>query len=173
MRRAALASLLLALTSLGCNEVAGIKDPVSGDAVDGGGGGGGAEIAAFLGTWNTADTVHVLGSCADMGTFPNQSGSITIQKGTSSDILMLIGGGCPLHASVSGSTASLLAGQGCTGTVGTAGLKQTFAYQASTFTVAASGTQASFRFTGLVQFEATTGETENCTFDDVGTFTKQ
>ncbi|HSO39838.1 MAG TPA: hypothetical protein VLT33_45235 [Labilithrix sp.] len=172
MRRSAFGHVLVLLTAFGCNEIAGIKDPVNGDAVDGGGGGGGGEVTAFLGTWSTTDTTHVLGNCADMGTSSNQAGSITIEKGTSSDILMLIGGGCPINASVSGSTASLLAGQGCTGTIGMTGVKQTYLYQASTFTLAASGKQASAHFTGLVQFETTAGEMETCTFDDVGTFTK-
>ena len=161
--------------AVGCNEVAGIKDPVSGEGGAGGTSGAPASgVDRFYGTWSSTDGSVVLSNCPDAKTLTNQSGSIVLAK-TADVPLVFIIGGCNLTATVSGDVASLNAGQGCVAMGDANNATVTFAYGSSSFTLdTRDPTKASESLTAKATLSnPTTGATiEVCDYEESATFTK-
>ncbi|CAN5924795.1 hypothetical protein BH11MYX4_BH11MYX4_53800 [soil metagenome] len=162
MRRSAFGHVLVLLTAFGCNEIAGIKDPVGSVSPD-----------AFVGTWTSNDRAVTLLDCASAGSASSLAGSLVVAKGTSAALDFIVGGGCHLNASIDGETARLLPGQGCVFAAQGTAPAQTLLYDVSTFQLqSGSSTRASVHLTGEIRFEPVGAPQEICVYDEVGTYTK-
>jgi hypothetical protein len=170
---AALAALAC-VALLGCNEVAGIKDPVSGEAE--GGAGGLTGIDRFPGTWSSVDGLLELTNCASATSLAGQQGRLVIAKSSPTEVVFLIDA-CQLEANVAGDTLSIVPGQMCTlqGSAAKGTPTATFTYGASQFTlVAGTPTQANETLTASVSFtNVTTGAfIDRCDYRETASFTK-
>lgn len=156
-----------------CNEVAGIKEPVSGE---GGSAPAATGIDRFYGTWNAVDGVVTLKNCPEATTLTMQSGQLVLAKGT--DIpLVVFSPPCQLAASVDGEIATLTAGQTCTvpGDATKSVPTFDFVYELSTFTLAATDpNRATESITARVTLSnASTGaKVDVCEYEESATFTK-
>ncbi len=151
-----------ALALLGCNELAGIKDPI------------GVSPDSFVGTWTSTDSTIALSDCATSGTGSLGPVTLVITKGTTTALNIIVGGGCNLDTTVDGATASLLADQGCEFPGTATADPQTQLYGVSTFQLLSDSTpRASARITGGIRFKPVGSAPTDCLFEQVGTYTRQ
>ena len=171
-------SLVFALSvvgMLGCNEIAGIKDPVGSEA----GASGGPAVTGidrFYGTWSTADGVLTLRNCQSAKSLTMQTGQVLLAKSPAAGLLFIIDG-CQLATTVTGDVASFDPGQRCVarGDTSTSTATVTINYRESSFAlVAGSSTQATESLTARVEFSnADTGVVlDACDYEESATFTK-
>lgn len=150
------------VVTLGCNEIAGIKDPV------------GASPDSYVGTWVSTDSTIALTECTGSGTGALDPITLVITKGTTTPLDIVVGGGCHLATQLEGSAASLLPDQGCQFPATADSVAQIQAYGPSTFELLAnSTTRASARITGGVRFSPDTTMQMDCTFEQLGTYNRQ
>ncbi len=156
--------------AVGCNEVAGIKDPVS----DEGGAGPAAGIDRFYGTWSSSNGSYTVSNCSKATTASNQKAQVVLAK-TQEFPLVVIIEGCSLATTVAGDVASLNDGQRCVAMGDATNNTVTLNYGPSTFSLEpGSSTQATESLTAkLVISNPTTGATiETCDYEEAATFTK-
>ena len=173
MARWAMAGALCVVGALGCNEIAGIKDPVGGE---GGTPGVIAGVERFSGTWNSTNGAITLKNCRLASSLTMQTGSLVLAKGPANSLLVITDS-CSLSTTVVGDTASFDPGQSCVlqGDASTSTPTLTIDYGAATFTLAAgSTTQATESITAVVTFSnAETGvKVDTCGYEESATFTK-
>lgn len=166
---------LLVVGMLGCNEIAGIKDPV-GREPGTSGGPVATGIDRFYGTWSTADGVLTLKNCQSAKTLTMLTGQVLLAKSPSAGLLFIIDG-CQLGTTVTGDVASFDAAQRCVarGDTSTSTATVTINYRESTFAlVAGSSTQATESLTARIEFsDADTGAVvDACDYEETATFTK-
>jgi len=173
MVRWAMAGALCVVGALGCNEIAGIKDPVGGE------GGTPAVVAGverFYGRWKSTDGAITLTNCRLASSLTMQTGSLDLAKGPANSLLFITDK-CSLNTTVVGDTASFDPGQSCVlrGDTSTSTPTLTVEYGAATFTLlAGSTTQATESITAVVTFSnADTGaKVDRCDYQESATFTK-
>lgn len=104
-----LACCTLFVGALGCNQIAGINEPLSPDG--GSTGGSAADIDRFVGSWKTAGKITLTCPNSDPVT-ADTTNAVTLARGTSSD-LVATDTSCSLALNVSGSTATFTPNQTC------------------------------------------------------------
>lgn len=128
--------------------------------------GGGA--SAFLGTWSSSGTTTWSG-CPVPPSASSASDTVTIIAGPNGGITTESSNShCNLNWTVSGTTATLVAGQSCSGT--TNGTSWTATWTSGTGTL--SGGTTTWSASGTQTFSNANGS-ETCAFSQSGTATKQ
>jgi hypothetical protein len=110
-----------------------------------------ADVSRFLGSWRTTTGTTTLSACSDGVTRPPNtmvSLPVIVTQGTTSDLVVDDTYGCATKATVTGNTATILAGQTCTETA--TGATLTYTTSQCTFFVHADGTQADATLLGTV-----------------------
>lgn len=142
--------------------------------------GGSKDLTKFIGVWGAPTGTYTQtcpGDAANTGT-SQVTDTETWAAGTTSDLVQSIpNSACVLHADVSANTATASpAGQSCTssGTVGGDSITQVATLTAYNFVVSSDGLTATENYSGtLVLTDNTAGLSENCTFTQTASFTKQ
>jgi hypothetical protein len=130
-------------------------------------GGHGSATDKFIGTWQPSGGTFTL-ACPG-GTTANPVTDLrSIARGTSSDLVMLVGGGCPTLFDVSGDVATVRPGQPCM--VSGPGETDTFFHDAWTFTTH-DGRTATETATGSDAVVTPAGPS-TCTFTESATLVR-
>ena len=142
---------------------------------------GGKDTAKFVGVWSAASGTYTQtcpGDAANSGS-SQVTTTDTWATGTTSDLVQTIAGtSCVLHADISADTATATpANQTCsissTATNGDS-LTQMLTLTAYNFVVSPDGLTATENYSGtLVLTDNTAGASENCTFTQTASYTKQ
>jgi hypothetical protein len=167
-------SLLITLCALGCNEIAGINEPIPKDGPGAAGTstptGGAKDPSRFVGTWSNGGGTLSL-SCPQGPVSGTTTGKLQIAKGDTADLLVT-DEDCTLKLSISGSTASLLPNQSCVYRLDVA-LVGDFRYASGTFTLDASGSRANVTLAGkVVVTNEDDGSQHPCDFQSNSPYTK-
>ena len=137
----------------------------------GGGDSSGTDFKKFVGTWQATSgtsTTVCPGYDAFMDTV---TGNVLWSMGVSSDLVQTVAGStCPIMADVSGSTASGIPGQACTGSDGAGGLS-TVTFAAYTFVISPDGHTAAENASGTFTY-VVSGATLLCTFNETASYQK-
>jgi hypothetical protein len=142
---------------------------------------GGKDTSKFVGVWSPASGVYTQtcpGDASNTGTSQVTS-TETWATGTTSDLVQTIpGSSCVLHADISANTATATpSGQTCSipaaATNGDS-LTQAITLTAYNFVVSTDGLTATENYSGtLVLTDNTAGASENCTFTQTASYSKQ
>ncbi len=141
-----------------------------------GSGSGGGNVNKFVGVWSpTAGTFTF--TCAGQPTTSQASGNVVWTAGTTSDLVQTIPDTqCVFHADVTGTTASGVPGQTCIVNTNTGGdsITDQLSFIAYTFSLSADGLTATENYSGNdAKTDNTTGASENCTFTQQASYSKQ
>jgi len=142
--------------------------------------GGSKNVAGFVGVWSPASGVYTQtcpGDDANTGT-SQVTDTETWAMGTTSDLVQTIPGtSCVLHADISASTATATpANQTCTvtSTGGGDSITQALTLTAYNFVLSSDGLTATENYSGtMVLTDNTVGVSENCTFTQTASYSKQ
>ena len=137
----------------------------------GGSNSGGADLKKFVGTWRaTSGTTTTACPGYAASTDPVTTNAVW-SLGVSSDLVQADSGGtCPLMADVTGSTASGIPGQACTG-FDSAGDALTQTFSGYTFVISPDGHTATENASGNITVVGS-GATVVCTFNETASYEK-
>jgi hypothetical protein len=144
--------------------------------------GGGKNVAEFEGVWAPASGVFTETCAADNPptTTTQVTNNVTWSPATTSDLVQTLPGlpTCLLHADISGSTATAVAGSMCTVTTAQSATSDAFTdvigITSYSFVIMPDGKTASENFSGTdAETDNTTTQTGDCTFTQTASYTKQ
>jgi len=129
----------------------------------------------FVGVWSPASGTFTI-TCAGTPSLSQVTDTETWATSSTSDLVQTITGtSCVFHANVSGSTATGVSGQSCVinGTdANGSSYTENLSFSAYNFVVSPDGKTANENFSGNATYSSG-GLTENCTFTQTASYTKQ
>lgn len=141
-----------------------------------GSGGGGGNVNKFVGVWGLSGGTFTF-TCAGQATTSQATGNVTWAVGATSDLVQTIPDTqCVFHANVAGMTASGVPGQTCIVNTNTGGdsITDQLSFTAYTFSLSADGLTATENYSGNdAKTDNTSGASENCTFTQQASYSKQ